>query len=168
VLFYKAGQFPNANDPEFQLSTHARAVYRSSELPFLLRYLPELNQRFGVPFAFTAFISSYAAHMILILIPLLAIWVPLSRAIPALYVWWVRSRLVYWYQQLKALERELDTRGAKYELTDQQAELERIDGAVRRIRVPAYFSNELYDLRLHINVVRKRLWPRTNLQMAAE
>jgi TRAP-type uncharacterized transport system substrate-binding protein len=168
VLFYKAGQFPTMNDPEFQVSNDARAVYRSSELPFLLRFLPELNQRFGIPFGFTAFVSSYAAHMVLILIPLLAILVPLSRALPALYVWTVRSRLVYWYRQLKALERDMDSRGAKYDLATHQAELERIDGAVRRIRVPSYFSNELYDLRLHIDVVRKRLWPQTKLQMAAE
>jgi uncharacterized protein len=168
VLFYKAGQFPSLSDPEFQVSPDARSVYRSSELPFLLRFLPELNQRFGVPFAFTAFASSYAAHMLLILIPLLAIWLPLSRAVPALYVWIVRSRLVYWYRQLKALERDIDSRGAKYDHAAHQAELERIDGAVRRIRVPSYFSNELYDLRLHIDVVRKRLWPQTKLQMAAE
>jgi TRAP-type uncharacterized transport system substrate-binding protein len=168
ILFYKAGQFPNANDPEFQVAPEARAVYRSSELPLLLRFLPELNQRFGIPFAFTAFASSYAAHILLILIPVLAIWVPMSRALPALYVWMVRRRLVYWYRQLKALERDIDTRGAKYDLAAHQAELERIDGAVRRMRVPNYFSNELYDLRLHIDVVRWRLWPRPNLQMAAE
>ncbi len=168
VLFYKAGQFPNANDPEFQVSPDARAVYRSNEPPLVLRFLPELNQRFGVPFAVTAFVSSYAAHMLLILIPVLAILMPLSRAIPALYVWNVRRRLVYWYRQLKSLERELDARGPKYDLQAHQTELERIDGAVRRIRVPNYFSNELYDLRMHIDVVRKRLWPSTNLQMAAE
>jgi TRAP-type uncharacterized transport system substrate-binding protein len=168
ILFYKAGQFPNANDPEFQVAPEARAVYRSSELPLLLRFLPELNQRFGIPFAFTAFASSYAAHILLILIPVLAIWVPMSRALPALYVWMVRRRLVYWYRQLKALERDIDARGAKYDLAAHQAELERIDGAVRRMRVPNYFSNELYDLRLHIDVVRWRLWPRPNLQMAAE
>ncbi len=106
--------------------------------------------------------------MILVLIPLLAIWLPLSRAVPALYVWMVRRRLVYWYRHLKALERDIDSRGAKYDHAAHQAELERIDGAVRRIRVPSYFSNELYDLRLHIDVVRKRLWPQTKLQMAAE
>jgi TRAP-type uncharacterized transport system substrate-binding protein len=168
VLFYRAGEFPSASDPEFQVSPDARAVYKSSELPLLLRFLPELNQRFGIPFSFTAFASSYAAQIVLVLIPVLAIWVPLSRALPALYVWNVRRRLVYWYRQLKALERDLDSRGAKYDQAEHRTELERIDGAVRRIRVPHYFSNELYDLRVHIDVVRKRLWPRTNLQMAAE
>jgi TRAP-type uncharacterized transport system substrate-binding protein len=168
VLFYKAGEFPNARDPEFQVSPDASAVYKSSELPLLLRFLPQLNHRFGIPFSFTAFASSYAAQIVLVLIPMLAIWVPLSRALPALYVWNVRRRLVYWYRQLKALEQDIDARGAKYDLAAHRTELERIDGAVRRIRVPNYFSNELYDLRMHIDVVRQRLWPRPNLQMAAE
>jgi len=98
----------------------------------------------------------------------LAIALPLFRAIPAVYVWMIRRRLVYWYRQLKALERNLDSRGAKYDIDTHQAELERIDGAVRRIRVPSYFSNELYDLRLHIDLVRQRLAMRPARQMAAE
>ena len=63
----------------------------------------------------------------------------------------MRRKLIYWYRQLKNLERNLDSRGAKYEAGAHQAELERIDGAVRRIRVPNFFSNELYDLRMHID-----------------
>ena len=168
VLFYRAGEFPSASDPEFQVSPDARAVYKSSELPFLLRFLAPLNARMGIPFSFTAFVNSYAAQVLLVLIPLLAIMVPLSRALPALYVWNVRRRLVYWYRQLKTLERNLDSRGAKYDLATHQAELERIDGAVRRIRVPLYFSNELYDLRGHIDLVRQRLSVKPGLQMAAE
>jgi hypothetical protein len=80
----------------------------------------------------------------------------------------VRRKLFYWYSQLKALERNLDSRGAKLDLATHQSELERIDGAVRRIRVPLYFSNELYDLRLHIDLVRQRLSGEPAVQMAAE
>jgi hypothetical protein len=80
----------------------------------------------------------------------------------------VRRRLFYWYSQLKTLEKNLDTRGAKLDVAAHQAELERIDGAVRRIRVPLYFTNELYDLRLHIDLVRQRLSMPPTIQMAAE
>jgi len=168
VLFYRAGDFPSASDPEFTVPADVRAIYKSGELPFLLRFLAPLNARLGIPFSYTAFVNSYAAQVLLVLIPLLAVAVPLSKAIPAIYVWNVRRKLIYWYRQLKALERNLDSRGAKYDLNAHQAELERIDGAVRRIRVPSFFSNELYDLRLHIDLVRQRLSGRPNLQMAAE
>ena len=168
VLFYRAGDFPSASDPEFTVPADTRAIYKSGELPFLLRFLAPLNARLGIPFSYTAFINSYAAQVLLILIPLLAVIVPLAKAIPALYTWNVRRKLIYWYRQLKILERNLDSRGAKYDAAAHQTELERIDGAVRRIRVPNFFSNELYDLRMHIDLVRQRLSARPSLQMAAE
>lgn len=168
VLFYRAGDFPSASDPEFTVTADTRTIYKTGELPFLLRFLAPLNTRFGVPFSYTAFVNSYAAQVVLILIPLLAVILPLAKALPALYTWNVRRRLIYWYRQLKALERNLDSRGAKYDADAHHAELERIDGAVRRIRVPNFFSNELYDLRMHIDLVRQRLTGRPNLQMAAE
>ena len=133
VLFYRAGDFPSASDPEFTVPADTRAIYKSGELPFLLRFLAPLNTRMGIPFSYTAFINSYAAQVLLILIPLLAVAVPLSKAIPAIYVWNVRRKLIYWYRQLKKLEKSLDSRGAKYDLDTHQTELERIDGAVRRI-----------------------------------
>ncbi len=168
VLFHRAGDFPSASDPEFTVPADTRAIYKSGELPFLLRFLAPLNARFGVPFSYTAFINSYAAQVLLVLIPLLAVAVPLFKAVPAIYIWNVRRKLIYWYRQLKNLEKNLDSRGAKYDVNAQQAELERIDGAVRRIRVPNFFSNELYDLRMHIDLVRQRLLTRPSLQMAAE
>ena len=78
VLFYSAGDFPSASDPEFQVSPEARAIYKTGELPILLRHLAPLNASMGVPFSFTAFVNSYSAQALLMLIPLLAILVPLS------------------------------------------------------------------------------------------
>jgi hypothetical protein len=168
VLFHRAGLFPSLDDPEFQVAKDARHVYKSGELPILLRNLAPLNASVGVPFSFTAFVTSYAGQVLLVVIPLIALLIPLSRTIPLLYVWMVRRKLFYWYNQLKTLERNLDSRGAKLDLAAHQSELERIDGAVRRIRVPLYFSNELYDLRMHIDLVRQRLGGKPAVQMAAE
>jgi TRAP-type uncharacterized transport system substrate-binding protein len=168
VLLHRAGQFPSLDDPEFQVSNEARSVYKSGELPLLLRNLAPLSANLGIPFSFTAFISSYAGQFLLVLIPALALIIPFSRTLPAVYVWMVRRKLLYWYRQLKALEKDLDSRGAKFDLETHQAELERIDGAVRRIAVPLYFSSELYDLRLHIDLVRQRLSMPPSVQMAAQ
>jgi TRAP transporter TAXI family solute receptor len=156
VLFYKAGEFPSVSDPEFEVAPDARVVYRTNELPFMLRLMGPINMRMGVPFSYTAFASNHAAKLVL-LIPLLAVLLPLLRAIPALYVWSVRRRLVYWYSQLKALEKALDAGMTRYDSPKAMAELDRIDTYVRRIWVPNYFSNQLYDLRGHIDLVRRRL-----------
>lgn len=167
ILFYKAGEFPSGSDPEYELSKDARLVYKSGEIPLLLRTVAPLNKRFGVPFSVTAFEAAHGAKMVL-LIPLLAVLLPLMRILPALYVWNVRRRLVYWYRQLKTLERQIETnRGG--DMVSWQAEIDRIDNGVRRIRVPLYFSDQLYDLRGHIDLVRQQLAAQLRpARMAAE
>ena len=168
VLFFKPGEFPSPNDPELQVANDARQVYKSGELPFALRLLAPVGHRTGVPFSYTAYASAHATKLVL-LIPILAVILPLTRGIPALYTWFVRRRLLYWYRQLKVLEKNLDMGGAKYDSEALHAEFERIDSHVRRIRVPSFFSHELYDLRGHIELVRQRLATRPQqMRMAAE
>jgi TRAP-type uncharacterized transport system substrate-binding protein len=157
VLFYKSGEFPWAHDPEFRFSREALSVHKSGELPPLLRVVAPLNKRLGLPFSLTAFANAHGAQTILLLIPLFAIALPLIRAAPAIYVWSIRQRLIYWYRQLTALERTLEHPGAAIHIRARRAELERIDAAVRRIRIPIYFADQVYDLRGHIDLVRQRL-----------
>ena len=103
-------------------------------------------------FSYTAYIDTHWTTLVGML-GVLAILLPLTRALPALYAGF-RRRLVYWYRQLKALERNLDS--GPYDAAALQAEFDRIDSAVRRIRVPLYYSDKLYDLRGHIDLVRQR------------
>lgn len=168
VLFHKPGEFPTGNDPEFDVSSEVRHIYRTGELPFLLRVLAPINASIGLPFSMTAFANAHGAQTALLLIPMLTILVPLMRLGPMLYTWGVRRRLFYWYRQLNALERILDGAPAGADHSQQQTEIERIDAGVRRIRVPLAFSDQFYDLRGHIDLVRQRLAPKTPLRMAAE
>ena len=156
VLFYRAGEFPSGSDPEFEVANEARVVYKSGELPVVLKTLAPKAYSMGVPFAYTAYMNTHWTTLVGLL-GVLALLLPLTRALPALYVWMVRRRLVYWYRQLKALERNLDSGGASYDAGALQAEFERIETHVRQIRVPLYYANQLYDLRGHIDLVRQRL-----------
>jgi uncharacterized protein len=157
VLFFKAGEFPSSHDPEFRFSGDALTVHRSGELPVLLRVVAPLNKRLGLPFSLSAFANAHGAQTILLLIPVLAVLLPLVKAIPSMYAWSVRRRLLYWYRHLTKLERTLDHPDAAEHVRARQAELEHIDAAVRRIRVPVYFADQVYDLRGHIDIVRQRL-----------
>ena len=157
ILFYQAGEFPSPHDPEFKVSSDVLVVYRTGELPLLLRILAPLNKRLRIPFSLTAFVNAHGAQTILLLIPLIAVILPLVRVLPALYMWSLRRRLLYWYRQLTALERSLESPNAVARLSAKQAELERIDVAVSRIRLPIYFADRVYDLRGHIDLVRNRL-----------
>jgi hypothetical protein len=49
-----------------------------------------------------------------------------------------------------------------------QIELQRIDEAVSRIHFPLAFSDQVYNLRSHIEIVRRRTAPREKLPIAAE
>lgn len=169
ILFYKAGEFPNAQDSEFKMSNDALLVYKTGELPFLLRIVAPFNKRMGLPFSLTAFANAHGAQTILLLIPLLAVIFPLMKAVPALYVWNVRRRLLFWYRKLTALERSLSTPEAASHLRAKQSELEHIDAAVSKIRIPVYFADQVYDLRGHIDLVRQRLASRPDaVSMAAQ
>ena len=168
VLFYRAGEFPSGNDPEFEVANEARVVYKSGELPVVLKTLAPKAHSLGVPFSYTAYINTHWTTLVGIL-GAVALLLPLTRALPALYVWLIRRRLTYWYRQLKTLERNLDSGGAKYDAGALQAEFERINSGVRRIRVPLFYSDKLYDLRGHIDLIRQRLAMRPMpTRMAAE
>jgi uncharacterized protein len=171
ILFYRAGEFPTGNDPEFEVAPDVRRLYKTGELPFVLRDVAPLNQRLGIPFWVTAFVYQHGTHTLLLVIPLLTILWPLARFLPWLYAWTVRRRLYYWYRQLKALETSLDQSPTLDHLAERQAELQRIDTAVSRIRVPIPFADQLYDLRVHIELVGRRLAqrePGARLTVAAE
>ena len=143
AIFARAGEFPMAADPELELSEQARRVYRSGP-PFLQRYLP-----FGI--------ATLLDRLAVLALPLLGILLPVVRFAPMLYTWQVRQRLLYWYKELKKVERGVDLHTSLEEVAAKQAQVEDIEEAVNRIPIPLAFTNQLYDLRAHIDVVRRRL-----------
>lgn len=93
ILFYRSGQFPSLDDPEYEASQLAAPIYKSGDLPFLLRRTAKLSTR--LPFNVAAFLDEYGGTLILSLIPILTILVPMTRAVPALYTWTIRRRILY-------------------------------------------------------------------------
>ena len=91
---------------------------------------------------------------------LAALLVPLSRVVPPLYVWKVRSRIYRWYGQLRSVEHaveEASTAGRSAVCTEQLHRLAEIEQRVNQLTIPLSFAEELYELRSHINFVRKRI-----------
>jgi TRAP-type uncharacterized transport system substrate-binding protein len=160
ILFFKAGQFPNANDPEYEVDPDAKAYYKSGELPVLLRTVGPLNASMGIPFWATAFAFLNATKIVLLAIPVLSIAIPLTRLLPMLYTWMIRQRLLQWYDRLKELEFTLDHNPTAAQLAEVGEGLQRIDRAVSRLRLPRQYSDQLYNLRSHIDLVAQKLGPR--------
>jgi hypothetical protein len=118
-------------------------VYRSGA-PVLQRYVP-------------FWVAATIDRLIVSLVVLLPILIPLVRFAPQIYSWRVRQRILYWYGALKRLESS--ARGAITPEARAQhlAELDSIEAAVDDIPIPLAFSDKLYELRQHIEVVRRRL-----------
>ena len=137
----RAGRFPSPQHSEFPLAHEAERYYRSGP-PLLQRYLP-------------FWLANLIDRMWVVLFSLIAVVIPLSRVVPPLYEFRVRSRIFRWYRQLRQIEDRLgrdDTPAAEL-----LAELDRLETKARGITVPLSHADELYELRSHIALVRGRL-----------
>jgi hypothetical protein len=105
-----------------------------------------------------------------VLVTAIAIGLPAFRFLPVAYQWIMRRRLIYWYGKLKALEASFDNDSNDKYLPETKAEIERIEDAVSHIRFPLTFTDQLYNLRSHIDIVRRKITSRANAPepMAAE
>ena len=88
-----------------------------------------------------------------LILAIVAVLLPLSRVLPPLYEFRVRSRIFRWYRQLRALEEQIGARDA----ATVGRELDALERRVERIAVPLAYADELYALRSHIDMVRSRL-----------
>ncbi|RVT54045.1 TAXI family TRAP transporter solute-binding subunit [Rubrivivax albus] len=149
--FQSAGELPSPATDGLPLSPEAERFYRDGK-PWLQRYLP-------------FWLANFIDRMWFVLLPLLAAMVPLSRVLPPLVSLRLRSRVFRWYAHLRAIETALDAPDA--DLPALRDRLERTDRQVEHIGLPLAFTHELYQLRAHINLVRKRLQGRESARKPA-
>jgi hypothetical protein len=147
-IFQRAGEFPNATDPEYSVAPAAIDFYKSG---------PSLTQRY-----LPLWLSVHAQRAIAVLVAGLAIGLPTFRFLPVFYQWIMRRRLTYWYAKLKALEASFDSNANAKPLPETKNEIERIEDAVSHIRFPLTFTDQLYNLRSHIDIVRRKIASRAN------
>ncbi|WP_418316345.1 TAXI family TRAP transporter solute-binding subunit [Piscinibacter sakaiensis] len=136
--FSRKGDFPKAGSTERPLAAEAERFYRNGP-PFLQRYLPFWT-------------ANLIDRMWVVLVSIIAILIPLSRIVPPLYQFRIRSRVFRWYGQLQTLENEIGQRPAQ-QLVD---ELDAIAERVANVHVPLSYADELYALRGHIAMVRRK------------
>ncbi|MBI4203921.1 MAG: TAXI family TRAP transporter solute-binding subunit [Betaproteobacteria bacterium] len=139
-LFQRTGEFPAPVAADFPLSEEAKRFYKSGP-SFLQRYLP-------------FWIAVLVQRMLVMLVPAIAVLIPLLRILPSLYAWRIRRRIYRWYGELKYLELELERNREPAQISEYLARLDTIEQRVSKLKVPLAFSNQLYTLRQHISFVR--------------
>lgn len=139
--FSRSREFPLAANAEFALAKEAERTIKNG-VPLLQRYLP---------FA----LANLLERMWLSLGIIIALLLPLSRIVPPLYEFRIRSRVFRWYAQLRDIEDRLaDAAPDRQEL---QGELDQLDARVGKVVVPLSHADELYALRHHIDLVRNKV-----------
>ena len=69
----------------------------------------------------------------------------------------MRSKIYRWYSKLRALDPERHKQEATEHLQEYLVKLEGIEEKVSNISVPLSYSEELYHLRMHIDLLRGKL-----------
>ncbi|HZI48294.1 MAG TPA: TAXI family TRAP transporter solute-binding subunit [Pyrinomonadaceae bacterium] len=142
-LFHRSGEYPNGSDSEYAVAPTAIDFYKNGP-SFMQRHLP-------------LWLSIHAQRAIALLVTGIAIGLPLLHFLPQSYNWMIRRRLFYWYAELRTLEASFESITSHKHLIDKQAEIERIEAALSKIHFPLTFSDQVYNLRHHIDLVRRKI-----------
>jgi TRAP transporter TAXI family solute receptor len=151
-ILRRANEFPAPESNGIPLSSEALRFYKSG--------MPILNEYF--PFWMAALIGK----LILLLIPILGVLIPMTRLLPRLYDWMMRSKILRMYGELRLLEDETSRAGGGCDTPELIARLDRLEQEANHLRVPVAYASMLYGLRDHIGLVRESL--RKHAPKAAE
>jgi TRAP-type uncharacterized transport system substrate-binding protein len=155
--FQQQGQFPSPRYTEIPVAREAAKYYRDGP-PFLQRYL-------------SFWLANLFDRLWVVVVALAALVIPLSKIVPPLYAWRIRSRVYRWYGQLRAVEQAMENAPEDKRAEVQAAQLQRLDeieNRVNHISIPLSYADALYGLRSHINLVRQRVRAAVALQRRAE
>ena len=142
--FKRARAYPNIENNELPIAKEAERAIKTGP-PLLQRYL-------------NFWVANLIDCMWLVLRIILALLLPLSRIVPPLYAFRVRSRIFRWYAQLRSIElRSSDEDNRTVSRKTLLQELDALEGRAEKITVPLSYTDELYALRSNIHLVRKKL-----------
>lgn len=147
--FSQAREFPNLANAQLPLAADAVRVL-SGGSPWLQRYAP-------------FWLANVVERMWLALGLIVALALPLSRIVPPLYTMRIRSRVYRWYAELRDIEDRANSAApdgagpAAQRLRGLVDELNALELKAAAMVVPLAYTDELYALRSHIQLVRKKL-----------
>jgi len=143
-IFSAADAFPSDEFTAYPINDVAKRFYKVGP-PFLMRYLP---------FWPAVFID----RMIVMLVPLLMLMIPLGKIMPPLYQWRIRSSIYRWYKELQEVADEITEQPFSVDQLDAlNLKLTMVENEVNKVKPPLSYVDQLYNLLLHIDLVRKKL-----------
>lgn len=147
-LLCEFGEHPGLDRVEFSPSPVARHYFKNGP-SFLQRYLG-------------FWVASLVERAKIMIVPLIVLALPMFKLWPPLYRWRIRSRIYQWYALLRETDQQLrlgqaPELGESAELGVMAARLEAVERELERVSVPLSYMEEFYNLRLHIDLVLRRI-----------
>jgi TRAP-type uncharacterized transport system substrate-binding protein len=143
-VFHRANAFPASEAVGVPLSGEAQRFYKAG-LPFLHNYLP-------------FWIAVLIGKLGILLIPLVGVLYPMTRLLPRLYDWAMRSKVFSLYGKLRLLDDEIRVaRAAGRDTREMSARLDHLEEQTNHLRLPLSYASMQYILRDHIDIVRENL-----------
>lgn len=128
---------------DFSTLTEAE-YFHNKGLPLLQRYLPFR-------------IASLADRYIILVIPLLVLLFPLFKIAGPLYRWRIRARIYRWYKYLRDVDKRFTNHTLPEHVDSEIKRLTELQVELAKVEVPLSYTNELYELHLHVRYVLQRL-----------
>ncbi len=142
-LFEKPDAFPSSRFADIPVNEEARRFLKSGP-PFLQRFLP-------------FWIANFLERMIVFLVPLLTLLIPLFKIVPPTWRMRVNARINRAYKELRIVDSILEPGADAKVLADCRTRIDTLGQTVDDLAVPLSYSDRLYHLRLHLDLVRRKL-----------
>jgi TRAP-type uncharacterized transport system substrate-binding protein len=142
-LITDENEFPSTENVAMPMNAQAEDLIRKPPSP-LYRFLP---------YWVVAQVNSFA----LLLVPLLVVILPLMRILPGLYEWQMRARIYRRYPELRDIEREVAEAEDPAQIADLERRLGQVEEHVSRLVLPMRYHEYAYTLRVHIDLIRRKL-----------
>ena len=140
----KKNQFPSEQFVEFPLNAEAHHYLNKGQ-----NWLENV-----FPFGLAATLD----RLKVMLIPLIAVIIPLIKGVVPIYQWGIRFKIFRWYRILREIDHDIES----------MKDLEVIDKKIEQMKqlqrelldvvsVPLSYMSEFYTLRMHLNLILRRL-----------
>ncbi|MEM9603374.1 MAG: TAXI family TRAP transporter solute-binding subunit [Pseudomonadota bacterium] len=147
-LLADSDTFPSTRWLDFPVQPDAER-YLQNGPPFLQRYLP-------------FWVANLLDRMKIMLVPLIALMIPMSRLLPPTYRWRMRRRIYQWYDEVQLIDTAAEDPARPWSFAQCHQAIDEIENEIRRVDVPLSFYHELYTLRQHIDLLRNQLRARAH------
>jgi hypothetical protein len=143
-LLNRPEEFPTPAVTDFPLASEAERYFKSGP-PFLQSYLP-------------FWVAVYVQRLVLLMLPALALIVPIANAVPRFVESRRQARLNRRYAELKVREAALSSRPLDAEQArEARLQLDRIEAEIVQSKFPLEYADRVYTLRQHLDYVRTLL-----------